>query len=720
MNIEIHEFSTGIRPQQTTDGSWVSLGFTGKYMNVTIDPIPEVVERSIANREFAVAEGASSDQPAIIGRVLGTGENTWSVVAVVTRGRDEKGRSASMYRYFITQGSESEGFKNLRLILAWWESQKIPPRFNPFDTRELRRPNICDVNVASTNFRSPPLEAIEIPVDTPQAILLPPQQQYDLQTINSLASKKYNANKNGQALSWAFNVEALEKPERFLVIQSASDRAYQILQKAISNTPNVLAPANVTDEEALKSAIRGLMNSSQVKPENVKVITDALANKQITSEYWHSLFDGQGSKTAISQKIYSPQMVRLITLRAMVIPETILEFLDWLNIKAGQKPDENQTISLEFQKAIRNNFTKNNLADTIKFLLTKLLEEPAPITPEAIHWLLVGSGSAWVYCRQKIIQDISDDLQLIFNSFKDKTIASSDSYRCDPQTWKSLNQHLELIYSNSSSIHLEEYDSFAKLFESLKEYSLSAYFYQVSQGIVPRKVFDELPNNNTNCFEFGLRLDREVTFIDQIIYFVFYWRYSVQIQIVIVLSMSIAILSFVSGLIVEKTYNILSRDDDQNSIAKNSDKNTKNVTNPIQTKPPYSSNPGNYSDIQLNASQKFNTTKKAIEIIIKNTNQKTGKSKLDIIKKLKFILNAENVNYADTRPSGGTETNQFIEAIYQYQKTIFPEEPKKWDGIIGPNGETAKNLEEDVKNELINQGSNLPTQALPSSPPDGR
>ena len=271
--IEIHEFSTGIRSQQTADGGWVSLGFTGQYMNATIVHIPDAVEISIANREFAVAEGAYSDQPAIIGRVLGIGEDTWSVIAIVTRGRDEKGRSASMYRYFLTQGSE--GYQNLRLILAWWESQEIPLTFNPFDLREMGKPNLCNVDETSTQFRKPLPEAIAIPVNTFEPILLTPQQQYDLQTLNTLAFKKYNGNKNGQAISWAFNVEALEKPERFLVIQAASTKAYQILQKAITSTPKVLAPV-LTDEEALKSAIRGLMNSSQVKLENIKVIADAM------------------------------------------------------------------------------------------------------------------------------------------------------------------------------------------------------------------------------------------------------------------------------------------------------------------------------------------------------------------------------------------------------------------------------------------------------------
>ncbi len=52
--IQIHEFSTGIRPQINPDGSWVSLGFTGQYMNATIQPIPYAVQRAIANKEFAI------------------------------------------------------------------------------------------------------------------------------------------------------------------------------------------------------------------------------------------------------------------------------------------------------------------------------------------------------------------------------------------------------------------------------------------------------------------------------------------------------------------------------------------------------------------------------------------------------------------------------------------------------------------------------------------
>ncbi|MCH4905845.1 hypothetical protein GSN00_16095, partial [Cylindrospermopsis raciborskii CHAB3438] len=100
--------------------------------------IPKVVERSIANEEFALAEGSSTEKPAIIARILGSGNDIWSVIAVVTRGRDEVGRSAAFHRYFLCQGDHK-----LRVILAWWE-QNNRPTFNPLDQQDEGTPHIFE------------------------------------------------------------------------------------------------------------------------------------------------------------------------------------------------------------------------------------------------------------------------------------------------------------------------------------------------------------------------------------------------------------------------------------------------------------------------------------------------------------------------------------------------------------------------------------------------
>ncbi|MBA4450621.1 hypothetical protein FHK94_14225, partial [Cylindrospermopsis raciborskii CS-506_D] len=98
----------------------------------------------------------------------------------------------------------------------------------------------------------------------------------------------------------------------------ASQKARDGINRAIAAGSRVVRNAVNIDEAALKSALRSLANSSQVKPESVETIINGLNNKDVTREYWHSLFNAQGTDRAIKEKIYSPQFVRLMTLRALV------------------------------------------------------------------------------------------------------------------------------------------------------------------------------------------------------------------------------------------------------------------------------------------------------------------------------------------------------------------------------------------------------------------
>lgn len=606
--IEIHEFSTGIHPEKTANGGWISRGFTGQYMNMTLKSVPHAVERSIANREFAVTEGASTDQPAIIGRVVGSGEDAWSVVAVVTRGRDEIKRSLSVYRYFLCEGDN-----NLWKILAWWESQG-KPRFNPFDSKEVRQPNLSPEPSNVTPELSD--EEKNLADNTPAPILLSPQQ-YDLKKVNIFALRQRK--NNGQPVSWAFNVEALEQPRRFQVIQAASQRAYEILDREIKNVPQVLAPVFM-DEEALKSAIRGLMNSSKVKPEAVQTIADALKNEQITKEYWQSLFNGQGAQTAINQKIYSPQMVRLITLKAMIIPETITEFLEWLNFKGTKdKQDENQRISLEFQKSVRAHFPQEKLANGIKYILHKLLNKQ--ITVESLCWLLIENDSAWVNCKEIFIEDIEYDLDIIKKKYY-KSKFSYESLKCDQDIWNKLIKDFKTDYSPVNCI--EYYKPLAELFEYMEEYDLSAYFYQVSQGQVPKDIFDEVAYQK-NIYDkdlnvLGLKVKPK--------------EFIVPIQIVMILSA----LMFSSGLFVG--YRFIYQ---QGSSEK---KNIENVAveNTTPSKPDSASSSIQIPENTLKKGvQDFKTTSKSIQTLVSKLEAEVYSTRLT--EALKNVLNDKNLDY---------------------------------------------------------------------------
>ncbi len=390
--VEIHEFSTGIRPDINADKSWVSLGFTGQFMNKTIDPIPPAVERSIANDEFKAAKDAFSDEPAVIGRVVGSGDSAWSVVAMVTQGKDEYGRSASFYRYFLCEGED-----NLSTILAWMQKEKGGvPVFNPSETKTVGDCGRFPSTQPNREFNRLPgsrHNTQSLP------IILEPGQQETLAKINALAIEKAN----GQPVSWAFNVEALEQPWRFVVIQAASDRAYKLLQKAVANRPKVRIPI-IVDEKALTSAIKSLIGSSTVKPEAVQTIVEALENKEITKEYWHSLFDSQGASNALSQKIYGSQMVRLLTLRTLAIPETLPEYLEWLEFQKNlNKRRLNQPIikSLEFQDQLRTILINSSIESSQSFnILTELFKKLKAYQPSPS--LLENLGD---YCLKNLSND---------------------------------------------------------------------------------------------------------------------------------------------------------------------------------------------------------------------------------------------------------------------------------------------------------------------------
>ena len=345
MTIYIHEFSTGIQADKTADGGWVSQGFTGQYMNKTIDPIPRAVQEAISNRDFAVAEGASSDKPAFVGREVAGDEKMWSVIAVVTRGRDDRGRSASMYRYFL-----SEGLGNLGKILSWINAQKQAGQniiFDPFGTQILGQPH--EYSESEPNLSLPP--KLQSLLESPPPIIIPSDSPCAPLIVNKMAQE---ISTKSQLIAWGYNVEALEEPRGFQVIQPASSRAEDLLKKAIASKPN--APAPVSGEKAIISAINGLVKRDKVKPEQVATIEDALGKSQIDDSYWESIFKGRGTDKALKQGIYSADMVRLLTLRAILLPETLPEYLTWIG-KEG-KQQENKEISRTFQVEVRKSLNQ--------------------------------------------------------------------------------------------------------------------------------------------------------------------------------------------------------------------------------------------------------------------------------------------------------------------------------------------------------------------------
>jgi hypothetical protein len=317
--------------------------------------------------------------------------------------------------------------------------------------------------------------------------------------------------------------------------------------------------------QALKPAIRKLIHSSQVKPEAVRVIVEGLEDENVTPEDWETLFNKEGAEIAIKQKIYSPQLVRLITLRAIVIPETLQEFLAWFNIQKSKKPDEHQTVSLEFQKDIRPLFPQEQLTKGINYLILNLLNKQ--ISVDCAYWLLTTDGSAWFYARKKFITDVKYDLQLIFDYSTEQL--GKKLFKCRKQVLATLISNWQGIQKETHKS--EEYQPLAELLARLKEYELAAYFYQVSQSNVANDLFYKMayekylrlrPNSkilfdevayqkyrNSHITVYGLLIKRKPTmieFIDYVLYFITL-EVDMKIQFVIPLSLFILISGWFIG-----------------------------------------------------------------------------------------------------------------------------------------------------------------------------
>ena len=268
-------------------------------------------------------------------------------------------------------------------------------------------------------------------------------------------------------------------------------------------------------QTSLKQAIRKLTYSSQVKPEVVETIVEELKKGEITQQEWETLFNQEGADIAIENKVHTPNFIRLLTLRSLIIPETLTEYQKWLDIRKNKKPEENQTVTLNFQQALSSVFPQQQAALGIIHLLTKLQNKK--ISVDEIYWLLSNNENKniWAKSKKEFINIIKHDLELIENHNNKliKTEFNEDSLIIKTGIWKTLIQKWEEI--KKGNYQSQEYKKLAKLMEKLEESDLSAYFYQVSDGTVEKNLFYEVnPAFNVSLEIFGIPIKKRENWID--------------------------------------------------------------------------------------------------------------------------------------------------------------------------------------------------------------
>ena len=126
--------------------------------------------------------------------------------------------------------------------------------------------------------------------------------------------------------------------------------------------------------------------------------------------------------------------------------------------------------------------------------------------------------SAWARCLNEFMNDIRYDLEIIAkhgNSPQSYQSFADDSLKNKP-AWKKLISDWKLIKAESGYYKIPDYLPLAQLLEELKHYDLSAYFYQVSKGSVPKKVWSASPYYSKPTF-LGLTLRQHEIWLAKII-----------------------------------------------------------------------------------------------------------------------------------------------------------------------------------------------------------
>lgn len=408
--LEIHEFSTRIEGE--TRGFQV-----GEFGNSTLREIPLPVAQAIGDQLFQIAEGTESYDPAVIGRVLlddKPSQSGWSAIAIVTRSLDAQGNSFPAYRYFLCEGAD-----RLWMILDWMEQyQKIRGRLPVFNPRETRGPGQQEVHMVG---KKPKVNLDRGWQDwlseSTAPLLVEPSQDVTPQMINRMAELKAHRR---QAVSWADNVVALSRPESFIIIQTATEGAYQqlteIKEDLVGEASRLSAPEE--DVAAIFSEIKALIGNAQVRQDRVQALATALEENQVTKTQWSDIFNRLGATKALMGTPHAND-ARLLTLRAIALPETLPEFLKWSNTEDDKNQESPQQMaSAKFQFKLRIHEYRRLepfLAEGIRIALEQLIDRQLPV--ENVAWLLTVKEGLWAKYRENIYENIRGDLKIISSSF---------------------------------------------------------------------------------------------------------------------------------------------------------------------------------------------------------------------------------------------------------------------------------------------------------------
>jgi hypothetical protein len=238
-----------------------------------------------------------------------------------------------------------------------------------------------------------------------------------------------------------------------------------------------------------------------------------------------------------------------------------------------------------------------------------------------------------------------------------------NDFKCQKQIWATLINSWQGIQQGYRKI--EEYQPFAELFKKFRQYDLAAYFYQVSDGIVDKDLYDEVANqqHRRSPVVFGLRLEPKKNLIDHVLDFITL-EVDMKIRFVVPISLFILVSGWFIGAKSWESYT--SATDIEKSLCSKTFKDGKNC--PV---------------IVLEPGYSFSKIKQLVPAVVEDVvNEKTNQNpgavkttkediKKQVLKKLEGFTGSTGLKYEDLDP-GKEMTDlaiqkQWVTAIYNYQ-----------------------------------------------------
>ena len=168
------------------------------------------------------------------------------------------------------------------------------PIYNPAETKTIGQATRHDCGRQKQALQSSWHDFL---IQRPTPVIFQSEPNYDLIPLNAMA--EYKAKTKSQPISWAWNVEALEDPTSFLVIQSANQTAYNLLNDMRQSEASQTRPAlgSGIDMAGIKRSMNGLISGGNIKQEWIQTVVQAKKQNQLTQQHWEQIFNDLGANS---------------------------------------------------------------------------------------------------------------------------------------------------------------------------------------------------------------------------------------------------------------------------------------------------------------------------------------------------------------------------------------------------------------------------------------